>query len=156
MKWNVFPAPDCRLKSWLRLLPVLVAPLSASVAWAFDPLVPAETNGVNVFDLTVHDDARQRDIPMSVYLPSQPAPAAVVLFSHGLGGSREGRAYLGWHWAARGYGVVYLQHPGTDTSVWQSRAPRDRLAAMQQAAKAWLDGDGPRTVLEPKDQWQRK
>jgi len=24
------------------------------------------------------------------------------------------------------------------------------------AARAWLDGDGPRSVLEPKDRWQKK
>ncbi|HEX3127433.1 MAG TPA: dienelactone hydrolase, partial [Thermoanaerobaculia bacterium] len=57
-----------------------------------------------------------------------------VLFSHGLGGSREGSAFLGKHWAARGYVAVFLQHPGSDESVWQGKPPRERLAALRRAA----------------------
>ena len=57
-----------------------------------------------------------------------------MLFSHGLGGSREGSAYLGKHWAARGYVAVFLQHPGSDTSVWQDKPKAERMAAMRQAA----------------------
>ena len=60
--------------------------------------------------------------------------APVVLFSHGLGGSREGSAFLGKHWSARGYVCVFLQHPGSDTSVWKGKpaggiAGRDAKAA---------------------------
>jgi predicted dienelactone hydrolase len=50
-------------------------------------------------DLIVRDAKRSRDIPVRVYLPQDKAPAAVVLFSHGLGGTRQGCAYLGNHWA---------------------------------------------------------
>jgi predicted dienelactone hydrolase len=58
----------------------------------------------------------------------------VVLFSHGLGGSRENNTYLGKHWAARGYVVVFLQHPGSDESVWKDARPLRRMAAMERAA----------------------
>ena len=34
-----------------------------------------------------------------VYLPSAQPPAALVIFSHGLGGSREGNAFMGQHWS---------------------------------------------------------
>jgi predicted dienelactone hydrolase len=84
-------------------------------------------------DLTVHDAARDRDIPVRVYLPANTAPAPVVLFSHGLGGTRAGSVFLGEHWAARGYVAVFLQHPGSDDSVWKDVAPEDRLQAMSQA-----------------------
>ena len=43
---------------------------------------------------------------------------------------------MGRHWAARGYVAVFLQHPGSDTSVWQGKPPAARMAAMQQAAGA--------------------
>lgn len=32
----------------------------------------------------------------------------------------------------------------------------DSTLEANQAAQAWLDGDGPRTVLDPADRWQRK
>jgi predicted dienelactone hydrolase len=85
-------------------------------------------------DLTVYDTARSRSIPLRVYLPTNTAPAPVVLFSHGLGGSRSGSAFLGEHWAARGYVVVCLQHPGSDESVWKNQPAQDRMRAMKQAA----------------------
>lgn len=84
-------------------------------------------------DLTVKDAKRSREIPIRVYLPREKTPAPIVLFSHGLGGSREGSAYLGNHWAARGYVAVFLQHPGSDDSVWKNKPPADRLAAMKAA-----------------------
>jgi predicted dienelactone hydrolase len=85
-------------------------------------------------DLTVHDAARNRDIPIRVYLPTNTAPEPVILFSHGLGGSRVGSAFLGEHWAARGYVAVFLQHPGSDDSVWKGKPVSERMRAMQQAA----------------------
>jgi predicted dienelactone hydrolase len=60
--------------------------------------------------------------------------APVVLFSHGLGGTRGGSTYLGQHWSARGYVAVFLQHPGSDESVWKDVPRRERMAAMKKAA----------------------
>jgi len=85
-------------------------------------------------DLTVHDAARDRDIPLRVYLSAQMGPEPVVLFSHGLGGTREGSAFLGEHWAARGYVAVFLQHPGSDDSVWKDKPEEERMQAMKAAA----------------------
>lgn len=104
----------------------------------YDPLeVPSAE--IKFKDLTVRDEARERDIPLRVYLPSVDAssaavPAPVVLFSHGLGGNRQGSAYLGKHWAARGYVVVHLQHAGSDESVWKDLPLRERMAALRKAA----------------------
>lgn len=119
--------------AYLCLLTLLcVAPVGAGAA--YDPLaIPKDSNPLFI-DLAVTDKARQREIPLRVYLPSKKAPAPVVLFSHGLGGSREGNAYMGQHWAARGYVVVFLQHPGSDTSVWRHKPAGTRMAAMQEAA----------------------
>jgi dienelactone hydrolase len=65
------------------------------------------------------DASRGRTIPFKVYYPDLPAgqPAPVIVFSHGLGGSRETYAYLGRYWAAHGYVAVHIQHPGSDTKV---------------------------------------
>src|SRR5260221_12352089 len=109
-------------------------------------------------DLIVKDAKRPREIPIRLYLPKEKKPAPVVLFSHGLGGSREGSAYLGNHWAARGYVAVFLQHPGSDDSVWKDRPVTQRRAAMQRAADLtnfMLRVDDVRAVLDQLDQWNK-
>jgi predicted dienelactone hydrolase len=58
------------------------------------------------------------------------------LFSHGLGGSREGSPFLGQHWSGRGYVCVFLQHPGSDEGVWKDVRPIERMAALRAAADA--------------------
>lgn len=105
----------------------------------YDPLAVPEGFQARTIDLTVEDTNRKREIPIKVYLPrseasTKPQPAPVVLFSHGLGGSREASPFLGKHWAARGYASVFMQHPGSDTSVWQDKRPGERMTAMQAAA----------------------
>jgi len=124
-------------RHWLGLVAMLAPlwPVRAAVAASgYDPLAIPGSFAAPTLDLTLHDAARERDVPVRIYLPAEKAPAPVVLFSHGLGGSREGSAYLGRHWAARGYVSVFLQHPGSDTSVWRDQAPGQRMAAMRQAA----------------------
>ncbi len=75
---------------------------------------------ITTTNLTWHDDARQRDVPVKIYAPSKIGlPAPLVVFSHGLGGSRDGYAYLGQHLARHGYVVVHVQHPGSDNSIFR-------------------------------------
>ncbi|MHC4993794.1 MAG: alpha/beta hydrolase family protein [Planctomycetota bacterium] len=109
------------------------APLSANTA-PYDPLAVDEGFNPRTIDTVVHDDARDRDIPVLIYLPEDATPAPVVLFSHGLGGSRLNNTYLGRHWSARGYVAVFVQHPGSDADVWRDAPPRQRMAALKRAA----------------------
>lgn len=102
----------------------------------YSPLTPRYQEQVDILDLTVHDESRQRDIPLRIYRCDSVKTAPVVLFSHGLGGSREMGAYLGRHWASCGYVAVFLQHPGSDTSVWKDKRPREIMTAMREAANA--------------------
>ena len=76
-----------------------------------------------------------RRVPVKVYLPTK-QKAPVVLFSHGLGGSREGFKHGGEHWARRGYVAVFIQHPGSDESVWRKAGIGQRMTAMRDAASA--------------------
>src|ERR1700690_3812624 len=100
----------------------------------YDPLEFPATVRPLYLDLTAHDAMRRRDVPLRVYLPTSAAPAPVVLFSHGLGGSREGSVFLGEHWAARGYVAVFLQHPGSDESVLKNVPMRGWMRALKKAA----------------------
>ncbi len=100
----------------------------------YDPLaVGRDFKPVHV-DVSIHDAARNRDLPLRIYLPTNTAPEPVVLFSHGLGGTRTGSVFLGEHWAARGYVAVFLQHPGSDDSVWKNEPLALRMRALPQAA----------------------
>ena len=106
----------------------------AGVAFGYDPLAVDTNVPPQTLELTVHDATRDRDIPVKVYLPAVTSAAPVVLFSHGLGGTREGSMFLGVHWAERGYVAVFLQHPGSDDSVWKGKNMLDGMTSMDGAA----------------------
>lgn len=122
------------LHSSIRISFLLLLASATAYAVDYDPLAVSPDFTPQEMELTVEDKLRGRDIPLRVYLPQAKTAQPVVLFSHGLGGTREGSGYLGKHWAARGYVAVFLQHPGSDASVWTDEAPRRRMQAMREAA----------------------
>jgi len=48
-------------------------------------------------------------------------PFPVILWSHGLGGSREGAGFISRFIASHGYIVIHIQHHGTDSSLWEGK-----------------------------------
>lgn len=67
------------------------------------------------------DSKRQRQVPAKLYLPTTKGAAGslpLVVFSHGIGGSRDGYSYLGRYFAAHGYGSLHVQHVGSDRRLW--------------------------------------
>ena len=138
MHYRAFSRPSRFRSIYARILMLLLAtalvPQVASATETYDPLIIAKKQLSKPIDLIVKDDARSREIPIRVYLPEETSAAPVVLFSHGLGGSRENNPYLGNHWAARGYVAVFITHPGSDDSVWRGKPFAQRLLAMKQAA----------------------
>ncbi|MGJ8653556.1 MAG: alpha/beta hydrolase family protein [Opitutaceae bacterium] len=101
---------------------------------AYNPVLTTQSAAVQIVDYTLQDGDRGREIPIRVYLPESQAATPVVLFSHGLGGSRENNPYLGKHWADAGYVVVFIQHIGSDASVWKDVPGHKRLAELKDAA----------------------
>jgi predicted dienelactone hydrolase len=108
--------------------------MSGALGKPYDPLAVDPAFRAETRDLTVHDAARNRDLPVRIYLPADQKAAPVVLFSHGLGGSRAGSKFLGEQWAARGYVAVFLQHPGSDDATWKNSAPMERMESLREAA----------------------
>ena len=102
----------------------------------YDPLAVTDKFSAESIELAVKLENQTREVPLRIDLPASKVPAPVVFFSHGLGGSRDGNHFMGNHWAGRGYLVVFLQHPGSDTSVWQNVPLRERMNAMRDAASA--------------------
>lgn len=67
------------------------------------------------------DDSRQRPVPVKLYLPTKvkaDEKLPLVVFSHGIGGSREGYRYLGRYFASMGYMSLHVQHNGSDRKLW--------------------------------------
>ncbi|MGE0492222.1 MAG: alpha/beta hydrolase family protein [Vulcanimicrobiota bacterium] len=112
---------------------LLLCLLALTPAFAYDPL-EATPAPVKTLDLTITDASRDRDLPIRAYLPPGAGLAPVVLFSHGLGGSRAADKYLGEHWARRGYLAIFVQHPGSDESLWRDEPVGQRMAALQTGA----------------------
>lgn len=73
------------------------------------------------------DSARAgRVVPYKIYTPellsSDPAVFPVIIWSHGLGGTRDGAGFISRFVAAHGYVIVHIQHVGTDSILWEGKA----------------------------------
>jgi predicted dienelactone hydrolase len=148
------PTLIAALVAWITCL---IAGLSAG-GQEYDPLARPDHGESQTLDLTIVDKRRDREIPVRTYVPPAGGPAPVVLFSHGLGGTREGCQYLGRHWSAQGYVAVFLQHAGSDDSVWKDVPPARRLAAMEAAASPEnfrFRVEDVRRVLDQLEVWNR-
>jgi predicted dienelactone hydrolase len=126
---------------WAALLATGLWWVCAGPARGDDALAPGAVWGdpgprrVEVLDMDLTDRARDRAIPIRLRVP-QPctadAPRPLVLFSHGLGGSRAGGESWGTHWAGHGFVVAHLQHPGSDESLWRGLDDRPgRIAGLR-------------------------
>ncbi|EIW87749.1 Platelet-activating factor acetylhydrolase plasma/intracellular isoform II [Alishewanella agri BL06] len=75
---------------------------------------------VEVVNFDWWDQSRERIVPALLFKPATQQPAkALIIFSHGLGGSKERYSYLGQYWASQGYASLHLQHDGSDRKVWR-------------------------------------
>lgn len=111
---------------WRRLLlAFLLLPFLSGAALA---------SAYEALDLDWLDASRQRPVPVRLYWPEGGQPVALVVFSHGIGGSRRGYRYLGEHFASRGVASLHLQHVGSDRSLWGGN-PFSLLGRLQDAAQ---------------------
>jgi dienelactone hydrolase len=93
-------------------------------------------------DLAWTDTSRDRPVLARLYLPAgdqaqaqaAPSPVPLVIFSHGIGGSREGYTYIGKYLAANGIAALHVQHVGSDRSLWFGN-PLQMVGRLQAAAK---------------------
>ena len=81
-----------------------------------------ELDSFQTVDLDWHDSTRNRLVPVRLYWPdtaARGAPVPLIVFSHGIGGSRAGYSHLGRHWAGQGYASLHVQHVGSDNQLWR-------------------------------------
>lgn len=93
--------------------------MAASTLWR--PDAAAGPYGVRIERGEWQDAARLRSVPYKIYRPEHMNEGAhpVVMWSHGLGGTRDGAGFLGRYMASHGYIHVHIQHDGTDDSLWR-------------------------------------
>ena len=91
------------------------AALAALSAW---PLRAADVDSFETLEFDWADARRQRPVPVRLYLPQAGQPVPLVVFSHGIGGTRRGYSWLGQHLARHGIAALHLQHVGSDRALW--------------------------------------
>ena len=70
------------------------------------------------------DEARGgRTVPFKLYHPDEHGPGSipVIVWSHGLGGNRDGAAFISRYLASYGYAILHLSHAGTDSGLWEGK-----------------------------------
>jgi len=97
-------------------------------------LLAGSASAFETHDLDWVDDKRARSVPVRLYWPESDRPVALVVFSHGIGGSRRGYSYLGEYFASHGVASLHLQHVGSDRSLWGGN-PFSLVARLQGAAQ---------------------
>ena len=84
-----------------------------------------------------------RAVPYKIYYPVAHSldHLPVVVWSHGLGGSADGAAFLGRFVASHGYVVVNIQHAGTDSALWEGKPghPWDIIRATEIRPEETID-----------------
>lgn len=109
-----------------------------SEAAALGTTLNGKVQAVNVVYDDWFDSSRDRSVPVKLYFPAGGGASSypVIVFSHGLGGSRDGAQYLGEYWSTHGYICVFVQHVGSDTSVWQPIRDQSREVFMERMQSA--------------------
>ncbi len=84
-------------------------------------------------DVILHDDARNKDVLVTIEYPTKGGPNPLIVFSHGFGGSNQGYVGLSSYWASQGYVVIRPRHAdsgklrelGSASEIWKSQSPAD-------------------------------
>ncbi|MBD2164705.1 alpha/beta hydrolase [Calothrix membranacea FACHB-236] len=66
-----------------------------------------------------NDTARNRNLPVDLYLPQASAPSPLIVISHGVASDRYAFVYLAEHLASYGFAVAVLEHPGSNAERFQ-------------------------------------
>lgn len=74
-------------------------------------------------DSLIDTTRNNREVKIKVYYPvnHNMNNLPVIFWSHGLGGSADGAAFLSRFLASNGYIMVHVQHQGTDISIWEGK-----------------------------------
>ncbi len=84
-----------------------------------------EPHAVKMVRGTLVDSSRgNRDVKLKFYYPQNHnmTNLPLIIWSHGLGGSVDGAAFISRFLTSHGYCVLHVTHAGTDSSLWEGKA----------------------------------
>lgn len=115
---------------------VIATALPANPADAQVSLAQQEEPLFRAVDFDWVDATRARQVPARLYWPVNVSSGRVplIVFSHGMGGSRRGYTYLATRWAAHGVASLHVQHVGSDSALWRGN-PLGVVGRLQAAAQ---------------------
>jgi dienelactone hydrolase len=88
------------------------------------PMQESEPHSIKMVRGKLTDYARgNREVPLKLYYPlaHNLSNLPMIVWSHGLGGSVDGAAFLSRFLASHGYVVLHVQHQGTDSALWEGK-----------------------------------
>jgi predicted dienelactone hydrolase len=94
----------------------------------------SDLNSEKSFLVEWKDVRRNRIVPARIYVPPKGDHWPIIIFSHGLGGTRNGYSHYGNHWSQSGFFCVHLEHEGSDGDVLQKGAGLQNMKKLQAAA----------------------
>lgn len=120
-------------------------PLVLGLAFGLPLFCNARGNdSIREYTTELYDSARQRVVPLGLYVPAGEAPKQVVLFNHGYGGidpqAYRSYTYLTRELARQGWFVISVQHerPGDAPLAMEGDLNRNRLPNWQQGVDNML------------------
>jgi predicted dienelactone hydrolase len=112
------------MRRMMAMMAVSAALMIAQMAWGAAYAEGTGPSAVGTIEATWQDAARKRDVPVLICYPKESSATGtsaakypVIVFSHGLGGTRDTYSAYGMHWASYGYVVIFPQHHGSDSAV---------------------------------------
>ncbi|MEM6811715.1 MAG: hypothetical protein AAF549_04525 [Pseudomonadota bacterium] len=75
-------------------------------------------------DQLIDSSRDDRPVKIKIYYPQNyegNEKRPIIFWSHGLGGSVDGAAFLSRHLAENGYVLIHVQHHGTDVTIWEGK-----------------------------------
>jgi len=97
-----------------------------------------------VFDQTLHDAKRNKDLPVRIFTPESGGNFPVIVFSHGAGGSGQNYSLLTQHWASHGYVVIQPTHNDSlalrrEKGAPLPRGPRELIEEYRFNYEDWIN-----------------
>lgn len=95
-----------------------------SALWRADIDEEKEPLSVRMVRGSMTDSTRgNRTIPLKLYFPIEHdlKNLPLIVWSHGLGGSADGAAFISRYLTSHGYIILHVQHIGTDSGLWEGK-----------------------------------
>ncbi len=92
------------------------------IYWTPD-ITEAEKHPVTIERGVWSDPNREnRAVPYKIYIPQGiEGKMPTIIWSHGLGGSRDGAGFISRYVASYGFVIVHIQHKGSDSGLWEGK-----------------------------------